>query len=501
MVGQLDGGTQKQLSRTDRQSKRRVDEQYADEYRGRPDLMGAFQASQETQERDWKRVKGPKVASSSQPEREPPSYPSIHRAVSSSDTGLLQRVDQQRHSINGGAGGPSVLPPRNGGAVRPTALPPPIPKFDRDAELLRRAGSLVRKSEMLVGGPRFTNKATDFDELSPRHPDAQERIAQARWNYKLIGVYPFLKAMDGGAAFIAGLDPRRSDRENYEAIEKWIGEHRREARAVREVLICGFSQANVPEFRSLFYDLGGKVYNYIPQPVCQFTGLRRLLLVNNHLNLASFPKEMGDLPLQKLDLSFNKLEAIPECVARMALLEEFSVASNRERIALPDDSPLWSARNLIRVDLSSIEMESLSPSVGNLTRLENLDLRSNRLRGLPDSLSRLVRLKAVILNDNQFSSFPEVLQSLPSLEVLQLLRNRHFHFADITAFIRGLIQKERVRVDIHLDGKYLKDRRYASLIEEVEAEGGYLLALERHGDHTLIKLRKILDPGDTQEID
>jgi len=481
MIRNLSGGTQRELSRSDRESRKNVHGRYTDEYRERPDLIAAFQASQDVQERDLKRAR--RAEPSSQPETgSSPAPRRPRRAVSNvgpSDSPLLQRIERQRESMNG--------------AVRH-----PIPEFNQRRALQQRADSLVRKTENLFGGRSFVYRATEFDQISSRHPDVLDQMAKARWNSKLIGIYPFLKAIEGGEDFLRALDPRRSDRENFLIITRWIEDHPRRTQDVVAVSICGFTRENVPEFRSLFYDLGGKNYNYIPITVGHFKGLRTLLLVNNHLNLASFPDRIGDLPIQKLDLSWNPLEAVPECVARMNRLEDFSLSSNKRNIAFPDQCPLWQARNLRSLDLSSNQIESISSRIGNLTRMEILELGDNQLSDLPDSLLALAHLRELYLNGNRFQTFPKVLSQLPALQVLNLVGNRHFHFADISEFIWSLVNNGKERIEIHLDASYGRDARIQKLIQEVESGSGYLLKIQNQGGHTIISLRKNVEMSPTQ---
>lgn len=333
--------------------------------------------------------------------------------------------------------------------------------------LLERADSLMDKSRGAFGGPRFVDHATEEASISHRHPDAQQKLAAARWNSKVIGIYPFLKAMEGGERFFEELDPRLPDHEKYKAILAWLDAHKAQAAAVVSVHVGGYRRHNVPGVVSLFYEAGGKIYNLVPREVVKyFTGLKELVLCNNALK--QFQPVLGLLPLTKLDLSMNPIEAVPEAVAQMRHLKELSLSACRGvSLDLGEDSPLWRGVHLRTLDLSSNGLAKLARNVKGLVRLQTLILRDNQLMRLTSRLSQLVHLETLDLRNNLFTSVPQVLAEIPRIKTVQLEGNPLLEPIELAVLIRSLAQNGRDRVEISTNLNFLSKERVATLQEEV----------------------------------
>lgn len=271
----------------------------------------------------------------------------------------------------------------------------------RGPDFQRAADRLATKTQKLFGGRIFVTQATRDGTINTRHPDAQRRLADGRWNCKIIGLYPFLKAINGGAEFFAGLDRNMSGADKFRAMEEWVKE-----RALEVTSVSFAGGVPVPNTPSFFFSLGGKNYNLVPRTVGEFLNLRNLSAVNTYLN--DLPGEMGKLPLVELQLSMNHFVKIPDCVGDMQRLRKFSISSNREVLSLPDDSPLWRAAALRELDLSGNQLGVLSNQIGLLTQLEVLDLQGNQLAHLPRVGGSLPRLRVLYVQKNPLHCIHQV---------------------------------------------------------------------------------------------
>ena len=119
--------------------------------------------------------------------------------------------------------------------------------------------------------------------------------------------------------------------------------------------------------------------------------------------LPPLPSEL--LSLRRLDLSGNRLQAVPDQVFRLTQLEELNLANNG--------------------------IAQLDPKIGTLHALRFLDLSENRLSTLPSELAGCKRLETLSLFDNQISTLPPVILELPALRSLDLARNRLEELPDL----------------------------------------------------------------------
>ncbi|XP_058160879.1 p53-induced death domain-containing protein 1 isoform X2 [Dasypus novemcinctus] len=162
-------------------------------------------------------------------------------------------------------------------------------------------------------------------------------------------------------------------------------------------------------------------------------------------SLTSLPAGLGGLArLAHLDLSFNSLEALPNCVLHLRGLDALLLSHNRlpelpEALgALPALTFLTAAHNHLRtlppglgalstlqcLDLSQNLLSTLPPEIGGLSSLAELNLASNRLQSLPASLGALRSLRRLVLHSNLLASVPAGLARLPLLARLDLRDNQ-----------------------------------------------------------------------------
>jgi GTPase SAR1 family protein len=110
------------------------------------------------------------------------------------------------------------------------------------------------------------------------------------------------------------------------------------------------------------------------------------------------PGEVAQLTsLTVLDLSANRLRALPPEIAQLTSLRTLTLAGNQLSLLPPEISQLT---NLTALDLSGNELATLPSEIGRLRNLQRLWLNGNRLTGLPPEISQLPRLQELRLADN-----------------------------------------------------------------------------------------------------
>ena len=88
---------------------------------------------------------------------------------------------------------------------------------------------------------------------------------------------------------------------------------------------------------------------------------------------------------------------------------------------LPDE--LYTLTELEQLSIaatSSINLESISDKIGNLTKLKYLHLEHTKITSLPDTLCQLTQLESLIVNDTNLESLPENIGNLKNLKRLNI---------------------------------------------------------------------------------
>jgi uncharacterized protein YwqG len=140
------------------------------------------------------------------------------------------------------------------------------------------------------------------------------------------------------------------------------------------------SVLEVSQLESL--SLGNNVIETIPLEVSKLNALVVLNLQQNHLQ--ELPDSLFDLPVKKLNLSYNRIENLNSCVGNLKQIELLSLACNA--------------------------IASIPDSIGNLRTLKSLALGFNRLTTIPKTIERLGHLEFLSLQNNPFEELPKELK-------------------------------------------------------------------------------------------
>jgi Leucine-rich repeat (LRR) protein len=146
-------------------------------------------------------------------------------------------------------------------------------------------------------------------------------------------------------------------------------------------------------------------------------GLRQLKNLNSldltFNKLEAIPDEIGDLPqLEMLYIANNFISTISEQLAKLTKLKDLNLNHNALKVWPDCFSELAALKEL---KLVGNQLESVPKEIAKLQNLEKLNLRENKLSALPQSISALKKLKWLNLQGNPklFANFKEVEAMLP----------------------------------------------------------------------------------------
>lgn len=157
----------------------------------------------------------------------------------------------------------------------------------------------------------------------------------------------------------------------------------------------------------------------VPQAILERASSVRILDLSNN-RLSALPEWIAQLEqLEVLFLSNNHFSELPEVVGRVPSLRMIGMRDNQIDFVSADALPA----RLEWLTLTNNHIAQLPPELGRLSRLRKLLLAGNRLQSLPDSLCESSSLELLRLSANRFESFPRWLWSLPSLAWIALAGN------------------------------------------------------------------------------
>ncbi|KAK2408995.1 receptor kinase protein Xa21 [Trifolium repens] len=197
-----------------------------------------------------------------------------------------------------------------------------------------------------------------------------------------------------------------------------------------------------------FYASSCGIVGNIPLEVGNMSELLLFALHDNNLN-GPMPGTFNGLhKLQRLDLSYNRLQGsfieelcetkrlewlnlgnnkisgvLPTCLGNLTFLQNLYIGNNHFNSRIPFS--LWSLTDILEIDLySNAVIGNLPPEIGNLRAITLLDLSRNQISGnIPATISSLKTLQNLSLAHNKLmGSIPKSLYQMVSLMSLDLLQ-------------------------------------------------------------------------------
>ncbi|ELV14016.1 Protein flightless-1 like protein [Tupaia chinensis] len=176
------------------------------------------------------------------------------------------------------------------------------------------------------------------------------------------------------------------------------------------------------------------------------TALQTLHLRNTQRTQSNLPTSLEGLSnLADVDLSWNDLTRVPECLYTLPSLRRLNLSSNQiselslcidqwvhvetlnlsrnQLTSLP--SAICKLTKLKRLYLNSnkLDFDGLPSGIGKLTSLEEFMAANNNLELIPESLCRCPKLRKLVLNQNRLVTLPEAVHFLTEIEVLDVREN------------------------------------------------------------------------------
>jgi internalin A len=166
-------------------------------------------------------------------------------------------------------------------------------------------------------------------------------------------------------------------------------------------------------------DLSRNKLTAVPDSLRQCTKLINLTLKNNLIS--AIPNWIGELAnLQVVDIGYNKLTAIPENFVELPALRLLSL-SGLGLTSIPD----WIGhiQSLTSLFLASNSITAIPESITQCTSLQTLYLAGNLINAVPRFLAQLTSLRHLNLDRNGFSAIPETVTQITNLKQLSLDNN------------------------------------------------------------------------------
>lgn len=141
--------------------------------------------------------------------------------------------------------------------------------------------------------------------------------------------------------------------------------------------------------------------------------------------------------LTELKFNKNQLKAVPSEFMQLKKLKKLSFAMNKIQ-ALPDE--IGSLTELETLKVYGNQLQTLPQSIGALTKLKNLDFSDNQIQALPDEIGHLIALQSLDASNNQLENLPATISSLAVLDYLDITDNPHFQSGNRSVREWGSVQ-------------------------------------------------------------
>lgn len=205
--------------------------------------------------------------------------------------------------------------------------------------------------------------------------------------------------------------------------------HLAQLTALRSLRLSGLGAGQLPSsfadaFARLRYiDLSRNRLVALPPEIGRLAALESLRLHDNQL--VRLPPELGNLQLlRQLSLGANRLRELPPETARLTRLCYLDLHGNQLRELPPGFSQLSGSLSYLLLHDNQLDLVTCGHYMGAMQNLTILTLQGNLLPSVPDAIWRLPKLTVLALDDNAITSVPDAIGAAQSLRTLTVSNNR-----------------------------------------------------------------------------
>ncbi|OJJ20865.1 hypothetical protein BKI52_09800 [marine bacterium AO1-C] len=158
-------------------------------------------------------------------------------------------------------------------------------------------------------------------------------------------------------------------------------------------------------------------FNTVPAEVSQLCKLKSLTFTSL---AGEFPVNFCFIvPLESIDLGYSNFKDFPEEVSQLTNLKSVKLNFNENLHLKGVFRKLSKISGLKHLDLSFCKLDKLPEEIALLDQIETLNLSGCHLFDIPIHIEDMVSLRSIDISHNQFSSVPAELYRLPRLEKIR----------------------------------------------------------------------------------
>lgn len=175
--------------------------------------------------------------------------------------------------------------------------------------------------------------------------------------------------------------------------------------------------------------------------MCETNGAFGLDL--SDLNISAFPREAILVP------NIRELRVFNNSIPQFPVLKEFKYLDyldfSRAGLQVIPEGTLSHLTNVKIVNLCRNSLEALPEDISSLRMLEELVVHRNKLKGLPDGLGLLRYLKSIDASFNEITTVGPIFENSVKLDELNLSNNPDIQVGTMDARTRRLFEKRSVQ--------------------------------------------------------
>ena len=174
-----------------------------------------------------------------------------------------------------------------------------------------------------------------------------------------------------------------------------------------------------------------------------------ILFVHSNQNVDKIPDYIQENAawVCNLDLSYNKIEDLGECITQFNKLRHLDLSHNKLQ-QLP--SNFKALQNLETLNLANNQLNSFPIVLTQLPQLKTLNLKGNGLQTLPIEIEQLQNLEQLELGFNPLEKLPSTFAKLKKLKNLSCTNNRFETFPEVLLEMEQLQKVKQLDLEFRL---------------------------------------------------